>query len=327
MGETYDEFSELLVENDAAAVLLPPSASLTIAAAMEAVTGGDDDENLDDQRSVSSEEDDADEHTQYVGTVADEESATHDGATRSDHSNDENAEEQDEAGENVDEQDGRAEDEEEGTTLTGDGDRAEGDDSVERGVREGLAESELVDPVPPFRDITPHGTGNAAPHFAVSRIKALFKFGHEATLGETNAQTQCVLSTDAAVTLSEAIELMLTDFVTASVAETQRKDKKTLSYDDVSFVVSHLDRFAFLSDTLPLLPAVAQPKLHPTSVAKSKTAVEQTTRVGVPRGRRANQPPPAGGATTNSGAPQRQLKLHFAPNAAAGTQHQPVELS
>jgi hypothetical protein len=303
LEETYDEFSEL-VQQDAA--LLPPSTSHTVI--NQVAASADDDENLEARRGASDRED---------GNS--EDGGNDDGQPREEVVNDmdpfENEEDDDSNQEDPVDLDATedvnvSDDDDAAQHAEYSKDRVTGDD--EEGDVDDLT---LANHASSSSSITKPRSFTSAPHFAISRIKALFKFANEASMREMGSETQCLLSTEAAATLSEALELMIGDMVTAGLGETQRKDKKTLTYDDISFVVSQLDRYSFLSDVVPPHPtAIKHRPVAASSAAAASRTVEADRKpvtAAQPRTRRPQQqhhqqPPPQG-----SGGPQRQLTLNF----------------
>lgn len=304
LEETYDEFSEF-AQQDAA--LLPPSTSHTVA--IVAAASAEDDENLELGR--RGDGDDASDGGDDLPPDTENTEEVPHAFSNDDEEGDNFAIDNAQPIDGVDFADDEEMDEDEADRT---------DDVVVAGNAEDTEQAHSSPNGRPGGSSFAGGnvlssSSSSSPHFAISRIKALFKFANDASMGEMGVTTQCILSTEAAVTLSEALELMVGDLVTAGLSETQRKDKKTLTYDDVSFAAANLDRYAFLGEVLPPHPSAGR---KPTSAAAT-TAARATATVaateaksGGPRGRPAKpqaaaQPQP----TATGSGPQRQLKLNF----------------
>lgn len=103
--------------------------------------------------------------------------------------------------------------------------------------------------------------------FALSRVRELLKYDG----------CSSVVARDAAVTAGEAVALLLRDLTQAAAAEAQRRNRKTVTYDDVARVAQLFDRFSFLSEVLPpsrgatAASAAANAAAHPSGGRKTKT--------------------------------------------------------
>jgi histone H3/H4 len=93
-----------------------------------------------------------------------------------------------------------------------------------------------------------HGTSSSFSYtnaFALSRVKELLKFEGSSS----------IVSKDAAAAACEAVALLTRDLVTVAAAEASRKNRKTITYDDVARVAQLLDRFSFLAEVVPPAPS------------------------------------------------------------------------
>ena len=88
------------------------------------------------------------------------------------------------------------------------------------------------------------GSTNYANAFPHSRVKEILKYEGSSS----------IVSRDAAAAACEAVALLMRDLVAMAAAETTRKNRKTISYDDVARVAQLLDRFSFLADVVPPAP-------------------------------------------------------------------------
>ncbi|CUE85295.1 Hypothetical protein, putative [Bodo saltans] len=309
LEETYDEFSEL-VQQDAA--LLPPSTSHTVANL--AAASADDDENLNGQRGGDDDSDDANDFDQVETDVVVNEADAFINEEMGDGEEGDrrvvDVSDADEGDDDFDDADPDVTEVADAATDERGGAGGDEENDVEL-VHVGASSSSATTKTKSSSSLHHHEP--SAPHFAISRIKALFKFANEASMREMGSETQCILSTEAAATLSEALELMIGDMVNAGLGETQRKDKKTLTCDDISFVVSQLDRYSFLSEVIPPHPTAAKHRPVSAAAAAASRGAEHATEqhqqkptAAAPRARRA-QPNPA----PQGGGPQRQLKLNF----------------
>jgi histone H3/H4 len=113
----------------------------------------------------------------------------------------------------------------------------------------------------PQVDEDPGGSKSKAPEFAISRIKKLMKLD--------TSGGPVMVSNETAAIVGRTAALFLEDLVRAAVEETKRRDRKTLSYDDIAMVVSQLDRFAFLGDVIP-------PRRHFNAAPQHRTRHSET---------------------------------------------------
>ncbi|KAK7200737.1 hypothetical protein NESM_000131700 [Novymonas esmeraldas] len=106
----------------------------------------------------------------------------------------------------------------------------------------------------------PAGAGSSASGyvnaFAHSRVKELLKYEGSSS----------IISKDAASAACEAVALLTRDLVTVAAAEAARRHRKTVTYDDVARVAQLLDRFSFLADVVPPVPAPASTLATGTSI-------------------------------------------------------------
>lgn len=271
MDETYDEFSDIL---GAQVAMLPPSTSRNLQQQHDALDDAED-ENLSSHGSVVSSDAEDVQETEVVQMDDDNVSNEDEGDAGAVEGEGATEAVAHTGGDPMDEDGGSAADDADGyidaddiddEVVDDDGDELQADhyidDEVEEVQPDGdddrvvTKDNEEEEPAV-SNDVlqrpqrSSDGQGSAAPTpFALSRLKALFRHSCE-TSRATRAGPQVVLTTEAASVLAEATALMIKDLVNASAAETLRREKKTVAYDDVSFVVSQLDRYSFLSDILP----------------------------------------------------------------------------
>lgn len=123
------------------------------------------------------------------------------------------------------------------------------DDTANREDEEGEVQSE--DDVV-FEDHDRAGGARADSHtfanaFAHSRVKELLKYEGSSSM----------ISKDAAAAACEAVALLTRDLVAMAAAEATRRNRKTVNYDDVARVAQMFDRFSFLADVVPPMPATS----------------------------------------------------------------------
>jgi len=306
--ETFDEFSEIFVTHGGGGNILPPSSSRSVAEATrfaaEVLTEVDNLEGADgetEDHDVFDETEVVDEDTQQVEETFEGVSATeHAEDASSDPEKDDNLQRHvifvgERDGDDDDDMtldnEELQEDGEVGIRSLAVGDEETNDalqitdsvaeDEKEDDVLDGsvVGSSGVVD-VPSVGDEKKSTLPATSSPFALSRVKALFRYFNELSSGEmaqsstgASPPVLCSLSTDAAELLAEATALMIRDLVNSVTAETKRHNKKTVSYDDVAFVASQLDRYAFMSEfLLPVPLPSAIPKKSTTSVPPASRA-------------------------------------------------------
>lgn len=169
--------------------------------------------------------------------------------------------------------------------------------------------------------------------FPVSRVKDLLRYEGSST----------IISRDACLTASEAVALILRDMAKAAAAEAQRRNRKTVNYDDVAKTVHLFDRFAYLAEVVPAVAASPlgthgsgtvparsvvigtgasrgtkeqrQQQQRPLGVRGSPAHKERAKPVAAKKSKAVLAPPPASHGTAHPMIPradaQRQTRLRF----------------
>lgn len=333
MDETFDDFSEAYV-NQGGAFILPPSSSHTVAEAtrfaaevlmeVDNLAADESDERVEEaylqETEVVGAEGDNDEETFDASAEDGEHSATAPDVSRHTVYLGGAGDDDDDGGDGF----GFGGDDDDVVDVeAGEHRHAEGADDNEEDVEVvGVQGGDDVVEVRPAGVKAPPASGDKSggapsPPFALSRVKALFRYFNELSSREMTDETGrqavlCSLSTDAAELLAEATALMIQDLVNSASAETKRHNKKTVSYDDVAFVASQLDRFSFMSDLLRPVANVAPRKAQAGAPAGKAAPPAPSTSSG-----KSKAPTNSGGtksAANRGHAPQpdpRQRTLDF----------------